>query len=208
MNKGLPKMKLSKVGSIALVSAGFVISGLEVANAASFNTVLTFDTPTGTPTVDSAVIMWSTSLESGIVFETDLDDWMYELRNGDTVVYSETVISGGVVQPIGGVGRTIDDLFWLFDLDAFAIDNTTGYLGSDNDGAIVQFLAATGITYNTFGVFPELVIDRFEDGLTVNSAFGTVTQLTTPKAVPEPSTVVGLGLLGLGLLGSKKKSKV
>ncbi|MGB5595509.1 MAG: PEP-CTERM sorting domain-containing protein [Crocosphaera sp.] len=72
-------------------------------------------------------------------------------------------------------------------------------------------MAATGITYNTFGDSLSLVIDRYEDGSFVDAAVNGFTQLTTLKetqAVPESSTVVGLGLLGLGLLGSKKKSKV
>ncbi|MEA5511110.1 PEP-CTERM sorting domain-containing protein [Crocosphaera sp. UHCC 0190] len=69
----------------------------------------------------------------------------------------------------------------------------------------------TGITYNFGGNISNLFIDALQDGVRTNLVFIGGSQLTTPKetqSVPEPSTVVGLGLLGLGLLGSKKKSKV
>ena len=100
--------------------------------AATFQTTLTLDSPGGTPLVDTIVFEWSTDLTSGTVTETDLTNWSYELFGSGSSVYSETVVLNGVVQPIGGASRLIDDLAFSFDLDTL----TLGFF--DNDQFIAQ----------------------------------------------------------------------
>ena len=112
--------------------------------AADFKTTLTVDPAIGTPSVDTVIINWSTNLTSGEVFQSainnDLTHWSYELLRGGSSVYTETVILGGVVQPIGGFSRSSGNLYFYFDLDTLTL------LDWDNDYGSLQKNAATGVT--------------------------------------------------------------
>lgn len=187
----------------SLMPAGVIVGGLILGwgtpsvLAANFQTTLTLGSPGGTPLVDTVVINWSTDLTSGTVSESDLTNWSYELLGGGSSVYSETVIAAGVVQPIGGVSRTLSDLLFDFDLDTLTLNEF------DNDIDILQIGAATGLTYNTylnllFG--PGISADQFSDGVLIEtSVLDSPFSQVTVSSIPEPSTL--LGLLAIGSLG-------
>lgn len=91
-----------------LVSSAMVL-GLGTASvlAGDFKTTFTLDTAVGDPLVDTVIFNWSTDLTSGTVNAGDLTNWSIELLNGASSIYTDSVIIGGVVQPIGGVARTL-----------------------------------------------------------------------------------------------------
>lgn len=199
---------MTKKPQIALAFALALANISQAASAADFTTTLTlntFEPPLLDPPVDAIVMIWSTGLESGTVEREDLDNWMYKLSKGGTVVYSETIVRGGVVQPIGGVSRSFNDINWQFDLDAFAANKSTGLLFFDNDLNVIQEDAASGLTYNISGNSLSLLIDiepfidgNFQDSYVVNN----FSQMT--RRVPEPNNVLALGILGLGLFCKRK----
>ena len=178
--------------------------------AADFKTTIgNFGSPIGIGThpVDTIIFNWSTNLTSGSVSESNLTHWSYELLNGGSSVYTETIILGGVVQPIGGVTRTLGDLLFSFDLDTPIL---FGYIGFNNDLNALQDGAATGVTYNIYGnIF--LNINRYEDGnLTIGggaSGFSRTTEVVAPSATtPEPSSILGLVAVGsLAAFSLKRK---
>ena len=199
----------------SLTSAGILWGGLMLGLgtspvlAADFKTTLTVNPAISNPPVDTVIFNWSTDLTSGAVFESDLTNWSYELLDGGSSVYTETLILGGVVQPIESVPRTLDDLFFDFDLDTLTL------FGWDNDYNLIQEGAAIGVTYNILGFFNdpsnnEWDITRFEDGVFSDfdfSEFSQSTEEVTPSAsTPEPSTILGLLAVGsLGVLSRKRK---
>ncbi|MEQ9551184.1 MAG: hypothetical protein RIM23_16425 [Coleofasciculus sp. G3-WIS-01] len=133
-------MKLYQKFAVAAATAALGFSVMESALADSFTTTLTLEETVGNPPFDSVVMMWSTSVEQGLIRDEDLDEWRYELRNGAQVIYAETVISGGVVQPIGGAERGF--AAFEFDLDSLTLDLF------DNDPPVRQEDAAKGVTYS------------------------------------------------------------
>ncbi|ACK64436.1 protein of unknown function DUF1555 [Rippkaea orientalis PCC 8801] len=190
----------------SIIVGGFILGlGTPSVLAADFKTTFTLDVPGGNPLVDTVVINWSTDLTSGIVSESDLTNWSYELLGLGSSVYSETVIVGGVVQPIGGVARTVSDLLFEFDLD------TLTSIQFDNDVNVLQELSASGLTYNTYLnlTFGDgISVDQFFDGAIIEVSVddSTFSQVTTVSSIPEPSTLLGLLAMGsLGVLSRKRQ---
>lgn len=108
---------LTALTTPTLLASGIVLGlGTSSALAADFRSTYTFDS-IGTPAVDTVIVNFSTDETSGIIDGTNLTDWSIELLNGTTSVYLDNVITGGVIQPIGGVSRSLSDLSFGFDLD-------------------------------------------------------------------------------------------
>ena len=133
--------------------------------------------------------------------KTDLADLRFVLKNGGAIVFDDVVISGGVVQPIGGSSRDIGDVVFNFDLDAFGGDPTQGVGFIENDFGLAQ----TGGTGQTFDiqVFGTPFVNQLEyqDGVFQgnHSTTATVlTQVTGTTTVPEPMTIAIWSLLGIG----------
>ncbi len=169
--------------------------------ASTFQTTLTLDSPGGTPFIDTIVFEWSTDLTSGMVTEADLTNWSYELFGSGSSVYSETVVLDSVVQPIGGVSRSIGDIPFDFDLDTLTLANF------DNDFDVVQEDAATGVTYNIFT--DPIFVRRYVDGIEIEdsinfSSFSQETVEIAAESVPEPGSVMALLGLGLGVLATQR----
>jgi PEP-CTERM motif len=197
--------KSKSVASVGLLCGGLMLGmGTSSVLAADFKTTLTLLSPAGTPLIDTVIFNWSTNLTTGTVTESDLTNWSYELLNGASSVYTETVIAGGVVQPIGGVSRTVGDLNFSFDLGTL----TFGLF--DNDLNTVQVGAATGVTYNIFTPIPAFFdFRRYENGVLTNESLGndyTQSTIEVTASTPEPGTILGLLAVGsLGALSRKRK---
>lgn len=196
---------LKSLAATGLLCGGMVL-GMETASvlATDFKTTFTLENAIGSPAVNTMIFNWSTNLTSGTVTENDLTNWSYELLNSGSSVYTETVIAGGVVQPIGGVSRNLSDLLFNFDLDTL-----TATIWS-NDLNYVQSGAATGVTYNVFPYVGGVRLVRLNNGSEVSDDISSFSQSTievTPSATtPEPSSLLGLlAVSSLGLLARKRK---
>jgi hypothetical protein len=186
---------IQSLAAAGVISSGvFLGLGTSSVLAANFTTTLTLNIPGGTPFVDTIAINWSTDRQSGTVLTEDLTNWSYELLGNSVSVYSESVIISGVVQSIGGVPRTLSDIFFRFDLDSLTL------LSFTNAGLI----GAQGITYDiqggVSGNFAPYFVERYEDGNFVNGGgtFGNRFSQST-VAIPEPTVLVGL--LGVSVAG-------
>lgn len=113
---------------IAMREDGSAIDELVVAKRGKFppptcyTTSLKLETPMLNPDgIDTVVFEWSTIVLSDSVATSDLVDLSMTLLSDDAIVYTDTVLVGGVLQPIGGAARTPMDLFWDFDLDTLTL---------------------------------------------------------------------------------------
>ncbi len=156
--------------------------------------------------VDEAILNWSTNLTSGTVTQNDLTDWTILLNSGGSTIYTDNVIIGGSVQPIGGVTRSVGGLRFIYD---FGSNTVTNY---DNDIPVVQVGVATGTTYNFVGSSSIFSFAKYSDGSFVTSgADNSFTQNTTATPVPfEMSLTLGLlmvgGIWGVNRLRKSRKS--
>jgi hypothetical protein len=177
----------------AMVAACLVVASTATA-ATRATTTVTFDNPAvfGAPlnrTFDALAIDWTTPKMSGEVLAADLSDLTFRLLNGGSTLYTDVAIVGGAVQPIGGVARNLSDIEFLFDLNSLP----NGLFFWDNDVNTVQDGAATGETYNVYGL--EIVvlsfnfIDGYSGGVLEDSFESGFTQST--MIVPEASTLYG-----------------
>ena len=189
------------------VVSSSVVLGMAPVFAATFQTTFTLDSPGGTPFIDTIVFDWETDITSGNVTKSDLTNWSYELFGMGSSVYSETVVLDGVVQPIGGVSRTIDDIQFDFNL------NTLNWSQFYNDFPTVQQGAATGVTYYIeYGFGGPIFVFRYVDGTFIEasvngSTFSQETVEVGAESVPEPGSVMALLGLGLGVLATQRKKQ-
>lgn len=205
------------IKSLAALSASFLLTA--AAQAATYTTVFGGDDvevtvnndPVVTWTVAYIEVVWATSVAEGNPVGTaDLSDLSFSLYNdSDAVLYTDNAIVGGVVQPLGGVSRTLADItFNAISGTRVASDpGNNGKIQSlDNDLNQVQFGSASGSTFNIYGVTgggaPALNLASYFDGGFIDDATFNVTgQNTTGGAIPEPSSAAALtGLACLGLV--------
>lgn len=133
---------------LSLASFTLAIAGAGAAEAGVYRTTYVLTTPyaaTGAQ-ITQVVANWSTSRTSGTVQEGDLADWSISLINGanGTAFYVDTAIVSGGAQSIGGVGRTLSDLMFRFDLDTM----TAGEFDNMLTGSALA--AATGPAFNVY----------------------------------------------------------
>ena len=183
--------------AVPLVLAG-------VAQAVTYTTQIN-GSSTGSFEIGRLEVTWSTSQPFGsAVNHTDLTDLTLSFYDdGDVLVYSDIVISGGTVQPIGGVSRTFTDV-------VFTATSGVALLTIDNDLNQIQFGSAGGTTYNIYGSLTagnSANFAYYEDGGFQEDATFNITDQST-SAIPEPSAFAATaGLLGLGatLTGRRRR---
>ena len=188
--------------SLSALSAAVLLSS--VAHAETYITEFT-GTDIGSFQVSRIEIVWATPVAmNNPVAVADLTDLSFSFYDdSDALVYTDNAIVGSVVQAIGGVSRTLADL---------TFNGTSGVSiqSLDNDLNHVQFGAASGETYNLYGVVsggsPAINLAFYEDGAFQEDATFNVTGQNTTTAVPEPSSCAALaGLFGLGLATLRRK---
>lgn len=198
------KTFLYKAASFGIFAASALLNA-QSALAVVYNT--TFSGLSGLPNnIDEAVFDWQTNVNSGTVTPSDLTDWSIDLNSGGSTIYTDNVIVSGSVQPIGGVSRSLSGLFFEYD---FGSSTLTGW---DNDEPIVQDGAATGTTYNVFGI-SSIIVSEYNDGTFLSESNSTFSQSTTvaSAAVPfEFSPAFGLltigGIWGVNYLRKRRSS--
>jgi hypothetical protein len=168
-----------------------------------YRTTLTLsnpDLPPPTVQLTRAVFDWETTLMSGTAINTDLVSLTMRLFDGNSLVYTDQMVAGGVAQSIGGAARTIDNIAWNFDIDSLLLINF------DNDFLSVEAGAATGQTYNAYTLaFGQ---DKFQvlpylDGMPGDANTWDLVENT--EAVPVAPTAL-LVLAGLPLLGRRRNT--
>ena len=166
-------------------------------------------------------IDWTVADDSGVKVETDLLELSWHLQidagfgpGGAAVDASQTVVTGGAVQPVGGFPITFGDIAFQFDFDDWALmqgfgDEGGGDFFVEND-ATNNFgsPAVSGTHWRIFadGSAGEVIAEIYTDGALDDSVEFFDIALSTAAAptggagaeVPLPA---GLALLPLGLAG-------
>jgi hypothetical protein len=191
--------------SASLFSAASTAALLaSAAHAASYVTEFT-GTDIGSFAVARVEVAWTTSVAvNNPVAVADLSDLSFSFYNdSDVQVYIDNAIVSGVVQPIGGVTRTLADL-------TFNATSGVSIQSLDNDLNQIQFGASTGETYNLYGVVgggsPAINIAFYDEGQFQEDATFNITGQVTSSAVPEPSSAAALaGLAGIAFAAARRR---
>lgn len=131
--------------SIAAALAGATLSSLPAA-AGTYQSIFTLATPhtASGPSITHVVLTWSSAADAGVIGLGDLTDWSVQLRSGNSVIFTDQVLSGSVVQALAGVSRSDADLRFQFDFSSqsYRVFDTM-YFGS-------LLAGATGTAYNAY----------------------------------------------------------
>ena len=180
---------------LALAFGVVLLSGPSVLWSATYQTTLAFETPVTNPGgIDNVSFLWTTSNTSGPVSRADITDLTMILSAGATPLYTDIVLAGGVLQPIGGVARVLDDIVWDFDLDSLLLSQirnaqpsqmgtSTGLQITVEDNVDLQTDSQLGLTF-------------FVEGVQAAATIDLVASQTT-QIVPEPGTA-GAVVLAIG----------
>ena len=217
------------------IAAALCVCGAAAAEAASYRTTIRYvavneETAANTPEFgDTIVLEWSTNHTTGIITERELSDLTFRVLSGATEIFVDAAIVGGVVQPLGGVARSIvtspsfptSDVFFEFHMDPLLAGDPTAGLGQFfNDNNFLQYYAApgtfAGTTYDVYNyLYGTYVIGatRYVDGVAVlpESTFGeassTITEiLSADVPLPPALALLPLGLAGLGAVARRRKA--
>jgi MYXO-CTERM domain-containing protein len=192
---------------LALASFALALAGAGAAEAGFYRTTYVLTTPyTGTGAqITQVVADWSTSRTSGAVQEGDLADWRISLINGadSTAYYVDSAIVSGGVQSIGGVGRTLSDLMFRFNLDTMSAGEFDNMLTGS------ALTAATGQAFNIYSYLngfppPYSPLGMWSNGNESTRQLPGYLSVTT-VAVPAPGAVALLGLAGLAGRGRRRR---
>lgn len=176
---------------------------LAPAGATALTTTLNLVTPVNNAAGATRVVYeWATPLTSGAVSTANLTDLKMQLYNGAALVYTDTVISGGVLQAFGGLARTAADVVWDFDLTSGTLAQMRNFLPGNAAGATgTQYIVDDNVTLPFDG---DVLFQRVLGG-TLQGA--TLDELSSQSTVaPEPATtaLVGFGLLAVACLRRRR----
>ena len=106
-------------GGIAASIVAVAAAATASSHAGVYYSVYTLTSPYefSTPNATQVLLTFSTSLTSGVMDASGLDDWSISLLSGGNLFYTDQVVIDGVVQSIGGVDRSITDILFEFNLD-------------------------------------------------------------------------------------------
>lgn len=137
---------------------------------------------------------WSTNLTSGSIGAADLQDWtMTWFDSGGGVLYSDTIIVGGTVQPWGNSTRPTSDPFFSYDFSTNVLDAF-----HNQDATPFNNIVGTEWRISKQGGDPNLRFAPFTSaGIQPESTVGIASQTTV--VVPEPASLALLALGGLVL---------
>lgn len=186
---------LSRPASLAFAFAASAFLFSVSAEAATYVTQVT-GSATGAFSYSRVEITWSTTVPVGEAVDfTDLSELRFSIYDsGNTLVFTDLMISDGAIQRIGGVERSREAI-WFEGISGVSITEF------DNDMDSVQWTRASGTTFIIASYDPELIDLVYHiDG--VRQEFATFSpESWTTSAIPEPSACAAFaGMLGLTLL--------
>ena len=178
-----------------LASLTLALAAASGATAGVYTTTYTLTTPytLTKPFATQVVVDWSTDSTSGVINETNLTNWTIRLVDGATDIYTDTVITGGSVQSIGGVSRTISGVMFNFNLDTLTVGEFDNMLtGSALSGA-------TGTAFNIYSYFNGNPPPYSPLGMWFNGIEGTrqLPGFSSVVTTPAPGVLAIAGLAGL-----------
>jgi len=132
-----------------------------------YQTTLTLDSPATTANVDQVVYNWSTETTSGLVQVSQLNHLTVDLYSSGSIIYSDTIILFGVIQPVLGnpgadVERPASDVIFDFDLDSMTLSQFRNLFSIDTLTSGEQFQIADGTALNDDGL---VYLTRYVSGL-------------------------------------------
>lgn len=184
-----------------LATLSIALLALGAAQAATYSTQITGTDNATEFELNYLEVVWSTSATFGsAVDETALSDLSISIYdNSNALVYNDVVISGGIVQSIGGLSRNLSDI-------SFSATSGSAVLNFDNDLNQIQLGSASGTTFNIYGdTSVSLNLAYYLEGILQEDAtLLNLTQNTT--AVPEPSGCAALaGLICAGFAFTRRR---
>lgn len=162
------------------------------------------------------VMDWSTSKSEGILGAGDLSDLTFTWTQDGATRFQDNAILDSMVQPIGGVIRSLDDIRFNFDLETeMLIDGAGSGTAWDNDFFSVQTDQAMGETARFEGALiptKRALIAQLVDGQVTSSmdfpSFTQASEIFPNAVIPEPSTLVGGLISVLAGCGYRLKRRV
>lgn len=194
-------MRLTALALIAIAIAA-------PADATTYQTTITRPSkPTSDFATDRLEITWSTPLTSGEIEAQDgnsgLSDLSWRLFDGQTLLFEDTILVDGVMQPIGGQPRGY--FTFEMDLDALAADPTvlpdvfqpTPIPTSPDPDWTGEVYS---IDWGNSGSGPFWIAVRSVDGVETGRSFSGGPLEATTRPVPVPAGLL-LALSGVAALG-------
>lgn len=177
----------------ALAASAFLFSAS--AEAATYVTQVT-GSASGAFSYSRVEITWSTTVPVGEAVDfTDLSELRFSIYDsGNTLVFTDLMISEGEIQRIGGVERSREAI-------GFAGVSGVSISEFDNDMDSVQLGRATGTTFIIASYDPESIDLVYHiDGVRQEYVPFSAASWNT-SAIPEPSACAAFaGMIGLTLL--------
>ncbi|MEC9431941.1 MAG: hypothetical protein VYD87_03445 [Pseudomonadota bacterium] len=187
---------------IPLALSALPASALPVTTYRYFTTL----TPTASASVGRLEINWTTALDSGIATEADLISLRFLLwapaPSSTFLIVADTAIAGSVVQPLGGAARSLADLDFAFDIDAYQANGVSGLLAFDNDlGGSAP--TAPGTALDASGTGSAMAVSVWNDGGYLGGWSGAVEE-STAVPLPAAAPLLAFGLAGLVALSRRR----
>lgn len=202
-----PSFRLPAAALCALVPLALSALPAAATPATAYRYVTTL-TPTVTVPVGRLEIAWTTTLETGIVTESDLVSLEFLLWAAASppatplLIAGDLAISGSAVQPLGGAARSLGDLDFAFDLDAYQVNGLSGLLAFDNDvGGDAP--TAPGTALDASGTGSAMAVAVWNDGNYQGGWSGAVTE-STAVPLPAAAPLLAFGLAGLVALSRRR----
>lgn len=205
-------MKICRtIATMFIIAASFASTNVSAAIVYDYQTIFSISPGDSTPPdgIDTIVIDWNTTLNSGAVDQSDLDYLSIAFLAGPSNLYFDTAIIGGVVQNLGAAIRSASEVLFDFDLD-------TGLLNQFGNASVASSILAGGTRYSfgdgiAFPIDNSAIIKKFVDGSITDDTRGNIvtnqaTRLlrTTSVSAPTSLVILMIGLLGLGLSRIRK----
>ena len=188
------------IAASIVVVAGVVTSQ---SHAGVYYSVYTLTSPYefSTPNTTQVLLTFSTNLTTGAMDASGLDDWSISLLSGGNLFYTDQVVVDGVVQSIGGVDRSIEDILFEFNLDTLM----HGSFDTMVPGETLS--AAVGTQFNIYSypsVPPPGSPDPIPFGIWSNGNEATRQNMgfSSVVTVPAPATIA---LLALSVLPARRR---
>ena len=189
--------------NIRILKSALVGLVLSVSGFANAGLITTFELDTATTGLninfDTAVLEWSSILDSGTIGRSDITNLTMKLYNSSNLVFQDIIIENSVVQNHVGFPRDLSDILWSFDFSSMSLLSFDNYFPFDNlDGQNPYLTMNINTSSSNFHATPSA-------DYPTKFATSNFTQ-STVNSVPEPSTlaIFALGMMGLATRRFKK----